>query len=90
MQFNFKECSILLKNAFFRDLRSRKPRGEGHFPGTFKCPGASLSSDGGFNYTQSDFVVSRQVLFIQTQISCNLILLASLCCNLRLDLRRYE
>lgn len=38
----------------------------------------------GFNYTQSDFVVSRLVLFIQPQTSCNLILLASLCCNLRL------
>lgn len=38
----------------------------------------------GFNNTQSDFVVSRLVFFMQPQTSCNLILLASLCCNLRL------
>ena len=68
---------------FFRDLRSRRPRGEGHLPGTLKCPGTSLPSDGGFNYTQSDFVISRLVLFMQPQTSCNLILLASLRCNLR-------
>ena len=68
---------------FFRDLRSRRPRGEGHLPGTLKCPGTSLPSDGGFNYTQSDFVISRLVLFMQPQTSCNLILLASLLCNLR-------
>ena len=68
---------------FFRDLRSRRPRGEGHLPGTLKCPGTSLPSDGGFNYTQSDFIISRLVLFMQPQTSCNLILLASLRCNLR-------
>ena len=91
----FKLCSLTLKNVqccwkmfgimqyFFRDLRSRRPRGEGHLPGTLKCPGTSLPSDGGFNYTQSDFVISRLVLFMQPQTSCNLILLASLRCNLR-------
>ena len=45
------------------------------------------SADSGSNCTQSDFVVSRLVsyssFFIQTQTSCNLILLALPCCNLR-------
>ena len=93
----FKLCSLTLKNVqccwkmfgimqcFFRNLQSRKHRGEGHLPRTLKCPGTSLPSDGGFNYTQSDFVVSRLVLFMQPQTSCNLILLASLRCNLRLE-----
>ena len=74
-----------IMQCFFRDLQSRKHRGEGHLPRTLKCPGTSLPSDGGFNYTQSDFVVSRLVLFMQPQTSCNLILLASLRCNLRLE-----
>jgi len=46
--------------------------------------GCKSADHWGFDYTQSDFVVSHQVLFMQTQTSCNHILLASLCCNLRL------
>lgn len=50
MQFNFKECSMLLKNVWDNavlflgifDPVNPGGRDKGHLPGTFKCLGASL------------------------------------------------